>query len=146
MSRRGKKHRGVGLEHLPPAGGGLDPVGVNWTHDVMPRVLPPDWVLIEVVEDGARWRHRTGMVVLASASQELDGRRWLHVSCSRPRRLPNWSEFKEVKDIFIGRHKKAIQILPTQKEYVNIHPNVLHLFHCLDEDPLPDFTRGSGSL
>ncbi len=28
----------------------------------------------------------------------------------------------------------------------NIHPNVLHLFVCLDGDPLPDFTRGKGSL
>jgi hypothetical protein len=29
---------------------------------------------------------------------------------------------------------------------VNIHPNCLHLFVCVDNDPLPDFTRGEGLL
>jgi hypothetical protein len=28
----------------------------------------------------------------------------------------------------------------------NIHPNCLHLFCCLDGDPLPDFTGGMGTI
>jgi hypothetical protein len=72
-----------------------------------------------------------------------DGKWWLHVSVSHPHKLPTWAELKEVKELFIGRDKKAIQILPNEKEYVNMHPYCLHLFHS-DEDGLPDFTHGGG--
>lgn len=79
--------------------------------------------------------------VLVSQSVEADGRMWLHVSMSRPSRLPTWQDVRRVKDAFIGKDKKAIQVLPSDREYVNIHPHVLYLFHCLDGDPLPDFRR-----
>lgn len=77
--------------------------------------------------------------VLCAARVEADGKRWMHVSCSRPNRLPSWEELKLVKDTFIGRERKAIQVLPPEAEHVNIHPYALHLFSCLDDDPLPDF-------
>ena len=77
--------------------------------------------------------------VICSARTEADGKRWMHVSCSRRNRLPSWEELKLVKDTFIGRERKAIQILPPESEYVNLHFFVLHLWSCLDGDPLPDF-------
>jgi hypothetical protein len=79
------------------------------------------------------------LMVVWSARKEADGRRWVHVSLSRPSRLPSWEDVRKVKDAFIGRERKALQILPPQAEYVNIHNHVLHLWHCLDGDGLPDF-------
>jgi hypothetical protein len=79
------------------------------------------------------------LLVIFSGQRERDGRRWAHVSMSRPSRLPSWDDVREVKDTFIGRDRRAIQILPPQAEYVNLHKNVLHLWHCLDGDGLPDF-------
>jgi hypothetical protein len=79
--------------------------------------------------------------VLCSACVESDGKRWIHVSCSRPNRLPSWEELRLVKDTFIGRDRKAIQVLPPASEYVNDNPHVLHLWACLDGDGLPDFRK-----
>jgi hypothetical protein len=81
--------------------------------------------------------------VLVSTATEADGRVWLHVSMSRPARLPSWSDVKRVKNAFIGKDRKAIQVFPADREYVNDHPFVLHLFCCLDGDPLPDFRRAA---
>ena len=68
---------------------------------------------------------------------------WRHVSCSMINQIPSWEYLRMVKDIFIGRSEKAIQVLPPESQYVNIHPNVLHLWCPLDKDPLPDFrTKG----
>lgn len=75
-----------------------------------------------------------------------DGRRWIHFSMAHPSRVPHFSELRDYKNWFIGADRKAIQVLPPTSEYVNIHPYCLHLFSCLDNDGLPDFTHGSGSL
>lgn len=84
------------------------------------------------------------LMVLVSKSLEADDKMWLHVSLSRPSRLPTWQDLRRVKDAFVGKDRKAIQVLPADSEYVNIHPFVLHLFCCLDGDVLPDFRRGTG--
>lgn len=104
------------------------------------------WTLQHRAVDGAGFRHRDGLVVIVSGQTELDGRVWLHVSCSRRDRVPTWSELRMVKDLFIGRQNLAIQVLPPESRHVNIHPFCLHLWHCLDGDHLPDFTRGTGSI
>ncbi len=115
-----------------------------------PRVLPPGWVATQEGIDGTLYDAidgpDTGLRVIASACLEEDGKWWLHVSASRQARIPDWEDLRRVKDIFIGRNVAAIQVLPKQTSYVNINPFVLHLWHCLDEDPLPDFTHGVGSL
>ncbi len=77
--------------------------------------------------------------VIISGRVEDDGRRWIHVSCSHRNRLPSWQTLREVKDTFIGKERKAIQVLPPQSEYVNLHNYGLHLWCCLDGDGLPDF-------
>lgn len=97
-----------------------------------PHPLVGDYVYQHVVRK---------LVVICSASVEKDGKRWMHVSCSRPSSLPTWEDLRLVKDTFIGRDKKAIQVLPPEAEYVNLHPNVLHLWSCLDGDGLPDFRK-----
>jgi hypothetical protein len=68
---------------------------------------------------------------------------WLHLSASvtRPKaRVPTWDELRWCKDVFIG-DRKAITVFPVRAEYVNHHPDVLHLFSPLERDPLPDFRR-----
>lgn len=118
----------------------------KWIREVMPQVLPADWKLEERRDDGYAYRNKlTGHTVILSG-EEHNEKRWLHFSIAHPRRLPSWNELVEAKEIFMGRDGKAIQVIPARKEHVNIHPNCLHLFSCLDHDPLPDFTRGSGSL
>lgn len=79
--------------------------------------------------------------VICSASVENDGKRWIHVSCSSPSRVPKWDDLLLVKDTFIG-DRKAIQVFPKKSEYVNYAKTALHLWACLDEDNLPDFRKG----
>jgi len=65
---------------------------------------------------------------------------------SHQKRITNYEELTYLKRHWAGDDRKCIMVLPAKKEHVNIHPNVLHLFCCLDEDPLPDFTRGLGMI
>ena len=94
------------------------PVPDNWEELPMPRQLRPMrcWV-------------KDGLQVLVSTDKiDEDGGWWLHVSTSRPDRLPSWEDLRLVKDLFIGRQNEAIQVLPADRDYVNLHPNCLHLW------------------
>jgi hypothetical protein len=114
---------------------------------VVRRVLPPGWVRLQDGPDGALYQSKSqGLGVIASVAQEMDGRWWHHVSLSRRSRMPSWDDVRHVKDVFIGRDRKAIQVLPAEAEYVNYHPFCLHLWSCFDDDPLPDFTHGLGTI
>jgi hypothetical protein len=65
---------------------------------------------------------------------------WLHVSMSRKNKLPTYQDMAEVKELFVGKERKALQIFAEESQHVNIHPYCLHLW-CLVEgdDGLPDF-------
>ena len=69
-----------------------------------------------------------GLKVLVTSDVMDDGSRWLHVSVSRRDRIPSWNDLKETKDMFIGRNAEAIQVLPRDRDYVNLHPFCLHLW------------------
>lgn len=110
-----------------------------------PLRLP--WQCVTTTPDGGVWKNlRTGQAVIASVSREPDGRRWLHVSTSFAARLPSYAELCEVKRLFIGADRRALQLFVPTAEHVNIHPHTLHLWHCVDGDGLPDFTGGTGSV
>lgn len=112
-----------------------------------PLVMPFGWVCVCLLTDGARYRHpRKHLAVILTRCRELDRKRWVHLSVSHARRLPTWSELVKIRNWMLGKDAKAIQVIPPVSEHINIHPRVLHLYHCLDEDPLPDFTHGTGSL
>lgn len=102
-------------------------------------VLPSGWEQIQWSPDGGAFQHRSGLRVVVSGAIERDGKRWLHVSCSRRDRVPSWDDLKLVKEVFLGNDRLAVQVLPRAEEYVNIHPYVLHLWCCVDGDPVPDF-------
>ena len=117
-----------------------------WALDSLPLVLPAGWAIHSELPDGRRYINGLlGLVVIVSGCVQQDGRRWLHLSVSHFKRLPKWRELVEVKELFLG-DRYAYQVLPPRSRYVNIHPNVLHLWSCLDEEPLPDFTWGTGSI
>jgi hypothetical protein len=102
------------------------------------------------------WRHREGVLlaflhpdgrsVLVSGSVQLDERPWLHVSVARQNRMPSYKDLAEVKELFIGPAYQTIQVFPPETNRVNLHPYALHLWTCLQDDGLPDFTRGGASI
>ncbi len=115
----------------------------RWAADLLPRVLPVGWRALS--DAPVAYQSDDGVRVLVSGCVEGDGKRWLHVSLSRPNRLPTWRDLRTVKDIFVGRERLAVQVLPPQRDYYNFHPYVLHLWSCIDGDPVPDF-RHDGAI
>jgi hypothetical protein len=61
---------------------------------------------------------------------------WHHVSVSKgggkTAPIPSYEELAWVRDQFITRERESYQIFPPASRYVNIHPGVLHLWHCLE--------------
>lgn len=120
---------------------------MNAQLSIDPARPPIGWQCTLRSEDGAKYeRILTGQTVIVSEDIEQDGRRWRHFSTAFPNRLPTWDEFVATKEAFLGAESKAIQVLAPRSQWVNINPYVLHLFECMDADPLPDFTRGLGTL
>ncbi|MCP4599214.1 MAG: hypothetical protein GY847_01530 [Proteobacteria bacterium] len=114
---------------------------------------PPGWIeerfetrnILKSIQNKAHvqiFRERKksgGLQVVVTEKIEADGYRWRHVSLSRKGRIPKYEDVKRIKSIFIGDDKKAIQVFPQKDEHVNLHRYVLHLWHCMDNDPIPDF-------
>ena len=63
---------------------------------------------------------------IMAAAGEFDG--WEHVSVSTPRRAPNWQEMCWVKDLFWADDECVMQLHPPKADYINNHPNCLHLW------------------
>lgn len=109
----------------------------------IPRVMPPWWHLDvqRTVDGGEYFRSKYGLAVLMGAEMFSDGSVWLHVSLSRRSRLPDWQDVREVKDVFVGDDRAAVQVLPSKAEYVNHNPHVLHMWSPVHGSQLPDFRR-----
>ena len=80
---------------------------------------------------------RRRLVIIAS-----DGMEWEHVSihCERGNELitPFWDEMCFVKDLFWDGEDVVMQLHPKKSEYVNNHPNTLHLWRPIaTEIPTP---------
>lgn len=84
------------------------------------------------------------LLCIASAGEDweeagLKGMPWEHVSVSTDRRIPNWTEMAFVKDLFWDEEDCVVQFHPPRSDYVNCHPNVLHLWRPVGmELPRPD--------
>lgn len=67
-----------------------------------------------------------------------DGLGWEHVSVNCIHKgisiLPNWDVMAFIKSLFLEPESRVIQIHPPESQYVNNHPNVLHLWRCRFED------------
>ncbi|MCL1999302.1 MAG: hypothetical protein FWG65_11100 [Turicibacter sp.] len=53
---------------------------------------------------------------------------WDHVSVSHKHRPPTWDVMCEVKKIFWADDECVVQYHPKKSEYINNHPNCLHLW------------------
>lgn len=54
---------------------------------------------------------------------------WEHVSVSvDSAKCPTWEEMCFIKDLFWNKDEWVIQFHPNEKDYINIHPGVLHLW------------------
>lgn len=114
--------------------------------DLIAFDLNPNWRLVERTEDGDMWMIGD-LKVIWSIAKEEDGRRWIHVSASRPTRLPSYNDMKRVKSLFIGDSRPAYSVYAPHAEHVNIHSNCLHLWAPFNGiAALPDFSRGTGSI
>jgi len=141
---RGKTYQ-VGGEGLIPC-----PLPPWW-----PTVLPAGWTEVDTSRftsepdrDYCRAYVKHGTIkVFAACARYGDDKRWLHVSVSRKNQdIPSWACMSEVKDVFIGPERTALQVMPPQAKHVNIHQGCLHLWCCLDGDVVPDFTAGGSTI
>ena len=119
-----------------------------------PSRLPPiDPRLRNVKVEGpgylAVYKHLT---IIGSEAMELDGKWWLHASCSRrDRGMPTYDDLMILKDLAIGKDRTAVQVFPPADKHVDIAGKmarpiqVLHLWSCA-EQVLPDFTRGGTQI
>lgn len=64
------------------------------------------------------------------------GMGWEHVSVSAPDRVPTWEEMCAVKGVFWEPEDVVMQLHPAESNYINRHPNVLHLWRPIGQ-PIP---------
>jgi len=62
-----------------------------------------------------------------------------HVSVSLRRRCPTWDEMSMIKDVFWEDDELVVQFHPPKSQYVNIHPNCLHLWRKVGWEPEMDW-------
>ena len=63
---------------------------------------------------------------------------WEHVSVSLPHRCPTWAEMCLIKDMFWSDDEAVMQLHPRRVDYVNHHPNCLHMWRPIEAElPLP---------
>lgn len=73
-----------------------------------------------------------------SSGKDLVGA-WEHVSVSLSNRCPTWTEMCHIKSKFWDDDELVMQFHPPKSEYVNTHPNCLHLWKPLNQEiKLPD--------
>lgn len=83
----------------------------------------PGWRLFLIASDGMGWEH-----VSVHANRD-DGRK----------RTPTWKEMSYVKRLCWDAEDVVVQFHPRESEYVNCHPNVLHLWRPTEQTiPTPD--------
>jgi len=86
-----------------------------------------------------------GLLIILTVGEELDNKNWLHISYSRSHSIPDYHDTKFILNNFV-LDKKAITVYPSKEEYVNDHPNCLHLWIPIGHNPLPDFRKGIGTI
>lgn len=62
---------------------------------------------------------------------------WLHVSVSRERVLPTWSDLVRAREALGYGDRLFVQLLPPRSHWLNYAGHVLHLWHRLDAATVP---------
>lgn len=71
---------------------------------------------------------QSGMTVIWSY-----GGGWEHVSIDGKKRLPDWNEMCELKDMFFADDECCVQYHPPKSEYVNNAPYCLHIWKPIEQ-------------
>lgn len=84
-----------------------------------------------IVSDGSLWEEAG-----------FTGDKWEHVSVhvfdGKRTVTPRWDEMCFVKDLFWDEEDVVVQFHPKKSEYINNHPNTLHLWRIIDKEfPTP---------
>ncbi len=66
--------------------------------------------------------------VIASGGEEDYELGWEHVSVLLERRCPKWDEMAFVKAKFWEDEEVVLQFHPAKSQYINLHPNCLHMW------------------
>jgi hypothetical protein len=77
------------------------------------------------------------LMIIATTAVNPMTKGWEHVSVSLDRRLPNWIEMSYVKDLFWEPEDVVVQFHPAKSQYINCHPNCLHLWKFNGPMPMP---------
>lgn len=118
----------------------------EWVKSYLPTVLPAHWEVLTRSKHGLSAQARSGLTVMLSGVKEVDEKRWLHLSVSHAKRLPNWSEIVTAKETFLGRDVEGIVKLAARSQWVNLMPFCMHVWCCVDGEVTPDFTHGTGTI
>lgn len=112
------------------------------------RLRRNHWKQVTRGADGlGAWRHGARRLhLIHSFGVEEDGQLWEHVSISRDDdTMPTWEQVRDVFHEVCGPDALGIIVIPPKQEHVNL-AEVAHAWHCMTRRPLPDFTRGLGSI
>jgi hypothetical protein len=105
---------------------------------------PKGWEIIGRWGDGFAVREKDGKLrVLVDCEFKSDGNPWLHVSYSKKYWVPSHEDTCKVKQAFFG-NRYAYAVFPPAENYVNIHPNCLHLWGLMNTENgqvLPEFSE-----
>jgi len=79
------------------------------------------------IENVKAYTTKDGLHVLMSTDNTRKWGKLKHVSISRIDRYPSWDEILVIKNQLFG-DTDVMMVLPKQKDYVNIHNNIFHLW------------------
>lgn len=119
--------------------------------------LPSTWRLLQVSRTTIFWQANLSLGfdnplfnIGYSIALEEDDKLWLHLSISKSykasdqKQISSYGECAAIRNLVFG-DKWSIQYFPKKEEYVNLE-EVLHFWHCLEANPMPDFRKGCGMI
>lgn len=72
-------------------------------------------------------RRKGDLLVIVSMDNTQRWGELLHVSVSRPKQNPSWSEIVMIKQAFYGPDRDVMMVLPRNADWVNLHEHCFHM-------------------
>jgi hypothetical protein len=97
-----------------------------YNHEKIKKNLDPRGAVYQCDETGGGGTLKYGATEFTFIYSFEEG--WEHVSVSTKKRCPTWDEMCFFKDIFWSPDEACIQFHPPKRNYINTHPNCLHIW------------------